>query len=86
MEHGTVQRCLNFTELQTEITLIIKTRQYKIEEIKLAVFISSTTGEGDPPDNAVRLIRYLKQKTIPADFLAGLTYVVLGSTYHILSC
>ena len=49
----------------------------------------STTGEGEPPDHALRYWRKLKRKTLPSDFLKHINYTLLvevfvcwGSTAH----
>ena len=47
--------------------------------MRLAVCVSSTTGEGDPPDNALKFMRFLKQKDHAATLLSHWQYTVLGS-------
>jgi hypothetical protein len=42
------------------------------------VIIVSTTGEGDPPDNAQKLWRRLKKRTVSSDYLSQLNYALLG--------
>uniref|UniRef100_A0A7S4INS5 Flavodoxin-like domain-containing protein n=1 Tax=Odontella aurita TaxID=265563 RepID=A0A7S4INS5_9STRA len=42
------------------------------------VVVSSTTGNGDPPENANRFVRHIKRKTTPADQLQHVAYAVLG--------
>ena len=46
-------------------------------ETSLAVIICSTTGNGDPPDNALRFFRLLERRK-DARVLSGLRYSVLG--------
>ena len=51
--------------------------------MRLAVIVCSTTGEGSPPDNALKLMRFLKNKAHPQNMLASLAYAILGpSTPH----
>lgn len=42
------------------------------------VIITSTTGEGDPPDNARKFVRKFKRRTLANTYLAHLNYTVLG--------
>ncbi|KAA0173183.1 hypothetical protein FNF27_05271 [Cafeteria roenbergensis] len=42
------------------------------------VVICSTTGNGDPPDNAERFWRWVHRKTLPATYLSGIKVAVLG--------
>uniref|UniRef100_A0AAY4EG73 NADPH-dependent diflavin oxidoreductase 1 n=1 Tax=Denticeps clupeoides TaxID=299321 RepID=A0AAY4EG73_9TELE len=44
----------------------------------LVVFVCSTTGQGDPPDNMKNFWRFLFRKSLPADSLCRLDYAVLG--------
>ena len=52
--------------------------QFWLEREKLVVMISSTTGDGDPPDLAGKFWRRLKKKTLPSDHLAHLKFAFLG--------
>eukprot|EP00741_Cyanophora_paradoxa_P005661 tig00000939_g5488.t1 len=44
----------------------------------LVVFVTSTTGDGDAPDNAAKFMRWLKRKTHSETLLSGMKYTVLG--------
>ncbi|KAJ1667448.1 NAPDH-dependent diflavin reductase [Coemansia sp. RSA 1813] len=44
----------------------------------LVVFVCSTTGQGDEPDNMKKFWRVLLRKTIPHDALVGMRYAVFG--------
>ncbi|GAA6089541.1 NADPH-dependent diflavin oxidoreductase 1 [Tachysurus ichikawai] len=44
----------------------------------LVVFICSTTGQGDPPDNMKNFWRFLFRKSLPSGSLCRLDYAVLG--------
>lgn len=53
--------------------------QYNLEkETAPVVFIVSTTGDGEPPDNALKFVKNLKKKTLPSDQYQHLTYALLG--------
>uniref|UniRef100_A0A8C4Q4K1 NADPH-dependent diflavin oxidoreductase 1 n=1 Tax=Eptatretus burgeri TaxID=7764 RepID=A0A8C4Q4K1_EPTBU len=44
----------------------------------LVVFVCSTAGDGDPPDNMKIFWRFIFRKHLPANSLAQITYAVLG--------
>ena len=52
--------------------------QFPFAEEQNIVFVVSTTGEGEPPDHALRYWRKLKKKTLPNDFLKHINYTLLG--------
>ncbi|CAJ1395202.1 unnamed protein product [Effrenium voratum] len=47
-------------------------------KVRLAVFVVSTTGQGDPPMNMRRLWQELLCATLPATLLQGLSFTVFG--------
>lgn len=51
-----------------------------MKETKLAIFLMATYGEGEPTDNALKFMKWLKNEAneVSADFLGGLRYVVFG--------
>ncbi len=49
------------------------------------MFVSSTTGDGDPPDTATRFHRRYRRKTLPSDHLAHLRFTVLGTAVFLSS-
>nr|XP_002741834.2 PREDICTED: methionine synthase reductase-like [Saccoglossus kowalevskii] len=53
-------------------------KKFNIVDEKCVVFVVSTTGDGDPPDNATKFYRRLKKKTLPNDHLKQLKYTLLG--------
>ncbi|XP_078492531.1 methionine synthase reductase-like [Ciona intestinalis] len=53
-------------------------KKFDIKEIKCAVFVCSTTGDGDPPENARKFLRTISRKTLPNDHLSNLYYTLLG--------
>mmetsp|Transcript_23806 Transcript_23806/g.31125 ORF Transcript_23806/g.31125 Transcript_23806/m.31125 type:complete len:961 (-) Transcript_23806:204-3086(-) len=55
-----------------------KKMETPLSEIRTAVFVCSTTGNGDPPENCDRFWRFLKRKTQPKDLLAKMKYTVLA--------
>lgn len=44
----------------------------------LVIFVCSTTGQGDAPENMKRFWRFLRQKRIPRDSLARVNFTVFG--------
>jgi sulfite reductase alpha subunit-like flavoprotein len=57
-----------------------------LPEFDLAVFVLSSTGEGEPPDNARSFWRFLVRKTHPKDLMARLKFTILGSASFPLPC
>jgi len=45
---------------------------------KLLILVTSTTGDGDPPENAVTLYKKLKKMDSNQDYLAHINYALLG--------
>ena len=52
--------------------------QFPFAEEQNIVFVVSTTGEGDPPDHALKYWRKMKKKTLPNDYLRHIRYTLLG--------
>lgn len=53
--------------------------QYTLEkETAPVVFIVSTTGDGEPPDNALKFVKCIKKKTLSNDHYEHLCYALLG--------
>jgi len=44
----------------------------------LVIFVVSTTGQGDPPKNIVRLWKFLRRKSLGPDSLSGVATAVFG--------
>ncbi|OCT76210.1 hypothetical protein XELAEV_18031406mg, partial [Xenopus laevis] len=42
------------------------------------VVVISTTGTGDPPDDAIKFIKKIQCKELPGDYFANLKYAILG--------
>jgi len=51
---------------------------WTLEEAGTVIIISSTTGEGEQPENVIKFWRKLRGKTLPTDYLASLNFTVLG--------
>ncbi|XP_054478647.1 methionine synthase reductase [Anoplopoma fimbria] len=78
-EHGLVAElsCLNHSE------------KYNLEkENAPVVFIVSTTGDGEPPDNALQFVKRIKNKTLSTDHYKHLCYALLalGDTNYANFC
>ena len=61
------------------LTTLASSTQFALPEFDLAVFVLSSTGEGEPPDNARSFWRFLVRKTHPKDLMARLKLTILGS-------
>ncbi|XP_052807093.1 methionine synthase reductase-like isoform X2 [Mya arenaria] len=65
--------------LQADMHCLSKTeKKFNIERIKCVVIVISTTGDGEPPDTALKFVRRLKKKTLKDNYLSGLKYTLLG--------
>lgn len=45
---------------------------------KTVVFVCSTTGQGDPPDNMTTFLRFIMRRNLPGDSLCQMQHAVLG--------
>lgn len=50
----------------------------KLIDEKVCVFVCSTTGQGDEPDNMKKFWKFLLRKSLPADSLSNLHFAVVG--------
>lgn len=53
-------------------------KKFNIEREHCVVIVTSTTGDGEPPDTAQKFVRRLKKKTLPSNHLENLNYALLG--------
>ena len=52
--------------------------QSQLVHEEAVVFVCSTTGQGDEPDNMKKFWRFLLRKALPSDSLKRLQFAVLG--------
>ena len=52
--------------------------QFILEKESLVVIVTSTTGDGEPPDTVQKFWRRIKRRTVAKDHFSSLTYAVLG--------
>lgn len=50
----------------------------KLISEQIVIFVCSTTGQGNEPDNMKRFWKFLLRKSLPVDSLGGVTFAVLG--------
>ncbi|CAJ0962742.1 unnamed protein product, partial [Mesorhabditis belari] len=53
-------------------------KSFFIEKESLVVVIVSSTGDGDPPENAARFLRKISARSLDANYLSDLSYALLG--------
>ncbi|KAK7497577.1 hypothetical protein BaRGS_00011217 [Batillaria attramentaria] len=53
-------------------------KKFSLEKEKCVVLVTSTTGDGEPPETALKFVRRIKKKTLPDDYLAHMNYTILG--------
>ncbi|KAJ1360129.1 FAD binding domain [Parelaphostrongylus tenuis] len=59
-------------------TLDENEKQFFIQNEPLVVIVVSSTGDGDPPENASRFVRRIMRRNLESDFLQKLDYALLG--------
>lgn len=53
-------------------------KKFTLEKETCVVIVTSTTGDGEPPETALKFFRRLKKKTHSNDYLSHLNYALLG--------
>ncbi|KAM9839294.1 methionine synthase reductase [Aulostomus maculatus] len=75
--------------LTAELSCLNQKDKYNLEkETSPVVFIVSTTGDGEPPDNALQFVKHIKKKTLSSDHYKHLCYALLalGDTNYANFC
>ncbi|XP_071942940.1 methionine synthase reductase-like [Antedon mediterranea] len=69
LEHGFQPDLHNINETE---------KKFNIEKETLLVLVISSTGDGEPPDTALKFWRRIRKKTLGSDYLGNLRYTILG--------
>ncbi|KAF7661753.1 hypothetical protein LDENG_00253680 [Lucifuga dentata] len=65
--------------LVAELSCLNQNNKYNLEKEKApVVFVVSTTGDGEPPDNALQFVKQIKKKTLSTDHYSHLCYALLA--------
>ncbi|XP_033096481.1 methionine synthase reductase-like [Anneissia japonica] len=59
-------------------SLSMTEKKFNVEKENLLVLVISSTGDGEPPDSALKFWRRIRKKTLPNNHLSKLRYTILG--------
>uniref|UniRef100_W5U6V5 Methionine synthase reductase n=1 Tax=Ictalurus punctatus TaxID=7998 RepID=W5U6V5_ICTPU len=74
---------------EADVSCLSQADKYNLEkEHNPVVFVVSTTGDGEPPDTALKFVRSIKKKSLPRDHFSHLHYglLALGDTNYTDFC
>ncbi|XP_061569427.1 methionine synthase reductase isoform X2 [Cololabis saira] len=75
--------------LVANLSCLDQNEEYNLEKERApVVFIVSTTGDGEPPDNTLQFVKRIKRKTLSPDHYKHLCYALLalGDTNYVNFC
>ncbi|RXM34138.1 Methionine synthase reductase, partial [Acipenser ruthenus] len=62
-----------------DVCCMSQQEKYNLEkETSPVVIVVSTTGDGEPPDTAIKFVKSIRAKALPPDHFAHLRYALLG--------
>ncbi|KHN72571.1 Putative methionine synthase reductase [Toxocara canis] len=72
------ERCIRLGICTRLFVLNDYEKKYWLEKEPLVVLICSSTGDGDPPDNAAIFVRRIARRSLQENFLRDTQFALLG--------